>query len=220
MLKTLFILSGLALYSSSSIVNAGAILSATSGTINSGGPGFGTLTETFDQSGLSVGYTSGVTDFDAYIALGPTHTDTFGGFEWFSNSGTSSASVTYDLGGIFSIDALALWNEESSGIGSLDLLTSTDGVTFTSLVSGLLPTDHFAGAYSADVFNFSAVNAQYIQFDMSGCPQPNVGSFSACSIGEVAFREAGAAQVPVPGTIVLLGLGIAGLGSIRRKRTN
>jgi len=218
MLKPLYLLGGLALYLTSGIVNAGAIISAVGGTINSGGPGFGTLTETFDQSGLSSGYTSGVTDFDTYIASGPTHTTTFAGFEWFSNSGTTSASVTYDLGGIFSIDALALWNEETSGIGSLDLLTSTDGVIFTPLLSGLLPTDHDLVDYAADVFSFGAVSAQYIQFDMSGCPQPIVGTFPSCAIGEVAFRQAGDAQVPVPGTILLLGLGLAGLGVARRRK--
>ena len=42
----------------------------------------------------------------------------FAGFEWFSNSGTTAAVVTYDLGAVITIDRLALWNEESSGIGT------------------------------------------------------------------------------------------------------
>lgn len=49
--------------------HAGAIYSAVSAVINSGGPGFGTLTVTFNQAGLSSGYTSGVTDFDNYSEL-------------------------------------------------------------------------------------------------------------------------------------------------------
>ena len=77
---------------------AGSIIAPTSGVINSGGPGFGTLNETFNQSGLSVGYVAGVTDFNTYIASNPTHTTTFGGFEWFGNSGPGSSSVTYNFG--------------------------------------------------------------------------------------------------------------------------
>ncbi|MBA3975174.1 MAG: coagulation factor 5/8 type domain-containing protein [Candidatus Solibacter sp.] len=202
------------------IATAAVIVAPVAGVINSGGPGFGSLADTFNQNGLSSGYVSGVTDFDVYLGTNPTHTTTFGGFEWFSNSGTSSASVTYDLGSVMQIDRLALWNEESSGIGSLDLYGSTDNVTFNLIVSGLLPTDHALVNYGADVFNLGATNARYVRFDMSGCPQPNNGTFNACAIGEVAFSSGGAGAIPEPGTAVLLGLGIAGLGLIRRKRAN
>ena len=52
--------------------SATVIVSPVSGAINSGGPGFGSLSETFNQNGLSIGFVSGVTDFDAYLGLGPT----------------------------------------------------------------------------------------------------------------------------------------------------
>lgn len=196
--------------------HAGAIYSAVSGVINSGGPGFGTLTETFNQAGLSSGYTSGVTDFDTYIASAPTHTDTFSGFEWFSDFGTTSASVTYNLGASLTLDAMALWNEEISGIGLLDLLYSTDGTTFTSLLSGVAPVDNPAGIYPAEVFPFGAVTAQYIRLDMSRCPQANPGGFPACAIGEVAFRAADN-NVPEPGTMALVGFALLGAGLARRR---
>ena len=200
--------------------NADPIFSAVDGVINSGGPGFGTLTETINQAGLSANYVSGVTDFAAYIASNPTHTPTFAGFEWFSNLNSTSASVTYNLGTTRFIDGLALWNEESAGIGLLDLLYSTDGTSFTSLATGIVPVDNPLAPYSAQVIGFGGVNLQYIRLDMSQCPQqPSI--FPACSIGEVAFR--GTEQVtavPEPGSLALLGLAFAGAAVARiRKKT-
>lgn len=193
---------------------AGAIFGATGATIDAGGPGFGSIADTFNQAGLSAGYTSGVTSFDAYVP-GTTHTSIFAGFEWFGNSGTTTATVTYDLGSVRSFDRLALWNEESSGIGLLDLWTSIDGTTFTSLASGLTPFDNPLADYLAEVFSVGAT-ARYVRFDMSRCPQSDPGTFPACAIGEVAFRSS--ADVPEPAMLGLLGLGLVGLvGSRRRK---
>lgn len=182
-------------------------------------PGFGSLTNTIDQSGLSIGYTSGVTDFDAYLALNPTHTNTFSTFEWFSNSGSTTATVTYNLGAVNTINRLALWNEESSGIGLLNLFYSTDNILFLPLALGLLPTDNPLGPqYRADVFSFAATNAQYVRFEMSGCPQLNPGSFPACGIGEVAFARGQGTVAPEPGTMLLLGSGLAALAARRRRQ--
>lgn len=197
------------------------IISATSAVINSGGPGFGSINDTFNHAGLLTNYVSGVTDFDIYLATNPQHSSQFAGFEWFSNQGSSTASVTYNLGSVNTISAVALWNEEASGIGLLNLFYSVNGITFTPLLSGLLPTDHppFPAPYGADVYSFAAVNAQYIRFDASNCPQ-QPPDFNACAIGEVAFRqgEQVAAAVPEPATLTLFGLGAVGSWVARRRR--
>jgi hypothetical protein len=196
----------------------GLIFSPVDGVINDGGPGFGSLADTYNQNGLSSKFISGVTDFDAYLALRPLHTDIFSGYEWFSNSGTQSATVTYDLGSVKSIDRLALWNEESSGIRSLNLLYSTDNVNFSELASGLAPIDNPSTSYAAQIFSFSQTSARYVRFEASGCPQPNAAVyFAACAIGEVAFSGTNSAtSVPEPFTIV--GTLIGGTAAMRMRK--
>jgi hypothetical protein len=197
---------------------AQTIIRPVAATINSGGPGAGSIADTYNGAGLSTNFVSGVTNFDAYIASGPTHTFVFQNTEWFSNPNTTAATVTYDLGSIFGIDRLALWNEEASGIGSLNLLGSTDGSAFTAFASGLLPTDHLGGAYAADVFAFAAQSVRYVRFEMSGCPQPNrQETYPGCAIGEVAFRTANV-TIPEPSTYALLGSGLLAIGGVATRR--
>lgn len=165
------------------------IYSPVGGVINSGGPGFGLLSETYDQSGLLTNFVSGATDFESYIATNPMHTYLFSGNEWWSNAGISSASVTYDLGGVLSVSKLALWNEESAGIGSLDLWGSINDLDFFPLSLGLVPPDNQGDPpvdYGATVFSWAPTDLRYVRFDMSDCPQPQTTSTYSeygCSIG-------------------------------------
>src|SRR5436190_10053965 len=69
----------------------------------------GDISHVRDQSGLSSVYTSGVTNFDAYIATNPTHNSSNESTIWigFRPSGTH---VDFDLGGLHAIESMALWN--------------------------------------------------------------------------------------------------------------
>lgn len=198
-MKALYIISILMLHVLNT-ANAGVIWSASGATIDFGGPGFGSISDTYNQSGLDNGYVSGVTDFDTYIATDPQHTSVYNGNEWFSreyDSPAGIAMVTYDLGIKTNIDSVALWNEESSGIGILDLFGSLDGVNFFDIALNLIPRDNFYDEnkpngdypYSAEVFAITNSYIKYIRFGMSGCPQ-QPSSFNYCSIGEVAFSIA------------------------------
>lgn len=192
------VLAGIGVLATVDKASGAFIISPRSGKINNGGPGLGSLRNTYDRSGLSIGFVSGVTDFDEYVSLDPIHTNDFRGFEWFSNPRITSASVTYDLGRTYIVDKLALWNEETSGIGRLNLSFSRDGVNFSPLASGLTPKDNRVPDYPVEVFSFSDKDTRYVRFDMSQCPQRRPGEFPGCAIGEVAFS---AREVPEPATI-------------------
>lgn len=200
-------------------VAAQEIIAPQSAVINSGGPGFGSINDTFNQSGLSSGYISGVTDFNSYIATNPLHSFVFSGNEWFSNSGFDSSIVTFDLGSIFTLDALALWNEDASGIGTLSLLGSSDGTLFNALGVFSPTNNELNSDYGPQVFTFAPSALRFVQFNMTNCPQPGLGSFDGCAIGEVAFRTAavnGAVPEPTTWALMLLGFGAVGFGMRRR----
>ena len=167
------------------------------------------VTAAFDQSGLSTGYTSGVTDFDTYIAGNPTHPVNAANVFYLPNDFVTSGFINLDLGSAFVLEGLALWNWGSAaggpGITGMNIYSSPDA-TFTAPV--LLDTFGFviAGG-NAQVKQFTTpTSTQYVRLEMTG---PRSVGF-----GELAFEV-----VPEPSSAVLL-LGSAALLALRRRRAS
>lgn len=199
------------------LASAAVVLAPVSATVDFGGEAgeaYG-IANVFDQSGLSDGYESGVTDFDAFVSYEPVHSASSAYREWFGEIGQTTARIVFDLGAVYRLTSLALWNEEAGGAGRIVFSSLTQAFADVS------PTDNPGGArfYGADRFDFAPVTTRYIVMEMSGCPQGE-GAYAGCSLGEIAFggeAEASAA-VPEPASWAMMILGFGGVGAIVRRR--
>jgi len=194
--------------------DAGVIVSPTAISASSTFPGYD-AGDLINQSGLTAGFVSGVTDFDAYIAGAPGHSWLLEN-EWFTPFGETGAVLEMDLGAVFTLQTLALWTDEFWGAGAVTIATSLDGGSFTDVGSGA-PTDWPTGPqnYTADLFGLAPSQARYVRLTLSGCPQPLSAPDGGCGLGEIAFE---AAAVPEPATWAMLILGFGAMGLVARRR--
>lgn len=213
-----FILAAAALAALPTAAAAGVILSPVAITANNSFPSaeFGNAGNLINQGGLAVGFASGVTDFDSYIAGNPQHTSISTGAEWFTDYNETGATLDLDLGAVFDIETIAIWNDEFWGVGRITMLTSVDGVDFTVL-GDLILTDHptSASSYGPDAFVLAPATARYVQFQLGECPQPLSEPEGGCGLGEIAFEVAGGTPVPAPAMFALFGFAALGLGVAR-----
>lgn len=174
-----------------------------------------------DQSGLSATFTSGVTDWDTYFSTAVSH-NYFSQYEWFGPYHTEDngghGTLVFDLGGSFTIDKIAMWNEDIFGIITFDVYTSNDGLSYTAVGSGLTPTNNTDDQdYTNDIFTIDPSIGRYVKLDITSY---TINNFQSCSMGEIAFSTVAAAPnpVPVPSSIILLASGILGLAGVPRKK--
>jgi hypothetical protein len=180
------------------------------------GSGFGTnLINTVNGVGLSS------------PSLTATHAGTVPTNSWVSAQGTLTGQITFSFGGLYSVNSFSLWNQNgggpgasgTSGIRGVQVLTSTDGIVFTPLVGGPSTFAQVTGITNLppEIFSFAAVNATHFRFMvLSNWGETQV--FNVTGFGEVGFN--GAAAVPEPATLLLLGSGLTGFAArvLRRRK--
>ena len=198
----------------SSSVNAGVILQADS-VWTDGTPYSAPIENIINQSGLASSYTSGVDDFATFV-----NNNTANYASGVSlNLGDNSAQLDnfyFNLGAVYTIDALAIWNQYgSASLKTFDIYASSDAnFVSTTLLGSYSITD---GPFNVqgNIFSFAATTAQYFMIDVTA----NYGFSQATRINEVAFSSVQTQAVSEPISFALFGLGLLGIVFSRKDRS-
>ena len=161
---------------------------------------------TVDSSGMT-GLTPGV--------MGGQHDNSPSGGMWMESGGPDPtvADITYDLGGIFSLDSFQVWNYNEFGLpnrGFQDVVvtygeTAALGSTLASVTTFAQATG--ANGFNGEVFSFAPISARFFKIESTS----NYGDVNETGLSEIQFNS-----VPEPSSTALLGLG--GLALILRRR--
>lgn len=118
----------------------------------------GDIANVSNQSGLSVGYVSGVTDIDTHIA---THPSNIEGNAWGGLRGPQLGYIDFDLGDIFAVESCALWTQNNpNGIDAFNIWV--DGVLAGNFNAALVGTR----AIPAQVFTFGPLTGQIVRLEV------------------------------------------------------
>jgi hypothetical protein len=168
------------------------------------------VTRLIDGAGMSVGFTSGVTDCDTYAAGGPTYGSNNGGGHFFGQRDALAPGVVdFDFGQTLTIDRIWLFNNPARGILSLEIYTSTVSDFSVSAMVGSfsLGVSNSATAMTPlDTLDVVDSSAQCIRFNilsyetvMLGIGEVFARRRSAAShLGRLAARGRRAARRPAP----------------------
>jgi hypothetical protein len=188
--------------SASSVVSAPPVLGAYS------------FDRTIDQSGLTIGYVSGVTDFNTYIGLSPTHVGSNSPENFAASPTTVPQNVDYDFGATYPVVKMAFWNYPFNTLGpvtSLDVFTANNaGFAGAFFAGSFFPADDAASDVNqVQVFDLADSNARYVRLRITG-----QATIEAIGYSEVAF-----AVIPEPFTVGYIAVAVVTLfGTAGRTR--
>ena len=156
--------------------SAGAILSPVAVVANTLGTAGGSTAHLIDQSGLSINFISGETDFDTYIALDPTSAVVSQTTGWASSANKMPGYLEFDLGREFSISAFVMWTQNSAlAVNSFTLSSALDsGFTNLGTVDAVI-------GLNAQTFAVTGMG-QFVRSEINSGHGP-----TSVNLGEVAF---------------------------------
>jgi hypothetical protein len=154
------------------------------------------------------------------LSLAATHDASFPGM-WLSNQQVPPGDLVFDLGGIYSLNAIGIWNYNASlglninlhrGVQQYSIDYSLDNLTYNGVIAPTVLTQGTASPLNADILNLGGVQAQYMRLNILS----SYGAPLYVGLSEVQF-DGVPSSVPEPTTLLLLGLGLAGLGFARKR---
>ncbi len=158
------------------------------------------ISQTIDQSGLSIGYNNLTDNFGYYISSIQYHS--YGDNVWGTTEGIRSAQIIYNLGGTYKVDKIALWNlvnDDESAMKNFTVIVDDNPSFSTPIEVGsyialnTLGTDPDA---ASQIFSFDSTSASYIMLSINNTWSPN--SYGLAFI-RVAFSTT---PVPLPPTLI------------------
>lgn len=191
---------------------AGVVIGATAISSPQGTNGGFPLTNIINQSSLSAAYVSGVTDFASYTATTTSGQITGSGFT--NTSSTGPQQFTFDLGALFNIDGIAIWNTNSVGaVSEFDVYADNDDNFSNGVGTQILGASLLDFSESANVFLFAGAQTRYIHVQgLASLAPPDF-----YGLNEVVFSSTPSA-VPEPATLALTGLALAVMAGLRLRR--
>lgn len=145
---------------------------------------------------------------------------------WMTDLGVNQAQLTFDLGGVYTLSGVDLWNYNSGdpsqfqstilrGVKDFRLLTSLDGLTFNEVFIDRLALGTGTDL-AAQSFGFSS-SARFVQIDILN--NYGQGTYAErdwnSGLSEVRFNVA---AVPEPGTWGMMLMGFGTIGFVMRRR--
>jgi len=195
--------------------SAHAVLITPTGVTLNAGAEFFPISQVTDNSGLTA-------PFDLTV----THAASGGGNSWVSDgSGPDyfTAGVvpvmTFALNNLFSIDEANVWNYFQAGNGNqarditIEFSAGGIGGVFGNATSITLAAD--TGA--SQTFTFAPVTANAIRFTVTDNYFGLLGG-GGDRVGLAEVKFSGQSLIPEPSTMLLLGMGLVGLATRRRRR--